>query len=132
MKDNFFFRFFGHHSTEGKLALELRKTYFTTKLEFIEELQATLGDQHSLINFRKKPEVVKSGNPEDVIECPCGQFKEEGTMIQCEKCQIWQHLDCVESPPEDPDTPYFCCKCSNVKPNLDIKLVPQPEHYPGT
>ena len=65
------------------------------------------------------------------IECPCGQFKEEGTMIQCEKCQIWQHLDCVESPPEDPETPYFCCKCSNVKPSLDIKLVPQPEHYPG-
>ena len=128
MKNNF--RFYGHHSLEGKVALDLRKSYFKTKVEYFDDLQATLENDYPLIYFRKKLE-AKIGNPEDVIECPCGQFKEEGTMIQCEKCQIWQHLDCVESPPEDPETPYFCCKCSNVKPSLDIKLVPQPEHYPG-
>ena len=99
-------------------------------MDYFDDLESAIENEYPLIYFRKKLE-SKSESQEDVIECPCGQFKEEGTMIQCEKCQIWQHLDCVESPPEDPETPYFCCKCSNVKPSLDIKLVPQPEHYPG-
>ena len=124
------FRFYGHHSPEGKVALDLRKSYFKAKMDYFDDLESAIENEYPLIYFRKKLE-SKSESQEDVIECPCGQFKEEGTMIQCEKCQIWQHLDCVESPPEDPETPYFCCKCSNVKPSLDIKLVPQPEHYPG-
>ena len=83
-----YFRFYGHHSIEGKLALDLRQSYFKTKLEHLEELQATIGDEFQIINFRKKLEISgngKSKDIEDVIECPCGQFKEEGTMIQVSK-----------------------------------------------
>ncbi|CAG7671787.1 unnamed protein product [Allacma fusca] len=32
---------------------------------------------------------------EDVIRCICGTYSEEGFMIQCEKCLVWQHGDCV-------------------------------------
>ena len=73
--------------------MDLRSSYFKTKLEHLEELQATVGDEFHLINFRKKLEISGNGNTqtgnsneiEDVIECPCGQFKEEGTMIQVSK-----------------------------------------------
>ena len=130
-------RFYGHHSPEGKSALAMRETYFNIKSDYFESLEQVLGipsgcqtfDNNAMSRFRKKQEIVP-GPPEDIINCPCGQFKEEGMMIQCEKCQIWQHLDCVDSP-EDPDSAYFCCNCTGDKPKLDIKLLPQPDHYPG-
>ena len=123
-------RYFGSLSKEGKFSVELRNKYYEIKSGFFKELQDVLETELPLMIFQKQPDPASKSN-DDVIDCPCGQYKEEGTMIQCEKCQIWQHLDCVESPPEDPDTPYYCCKCSNIKPSLDIKLIPQPEHYPG-
>ena len=63
---------------------------------------------------------------EDRIDCFCGQYKDEGLMIQCEKCQVWQHCDCVAQTGAEDE--YVCAKCLGRSPNLDIPVVPQPEY----
>ena len=85
-------------------------------------MEELLGPELSITSgFRyKKPGPEKTKN-EDIICCPCGQFKDEGVMIQCEKCQVWQHVDCVGKPKSE-ETAYFCAKCSKVDFSLDIQL----------
>ncbi len=61
-----------------------------------------------------------------MIKCPCGQYKDEGVMVQCEKCQIWQHTDCVGA--VESDEAFFCEECSEKKLDLDIPIFPQPEY----
>jgi hypothetical protein len=34
----------------------------------------------------------------DIIRCICGCIDDEGTMIQCDKCLVWQHCDCMSVP----------------------------------
>ena len=64
---------------------------------------------------------------EDRIHCLCRQYKDEGLMIQCEKCQVWQHCDCVGQTGEEEET-YLCPKCGEREAVLDIALAPQPEY----
>ncbi|ODM98315.1 Histone-lysine N-methyltransferase ASH1L [Orchesella cincta] len=39
-------------------------------------------------------------NPEedDVIRCICERSSDEGMMVQCDKCCVWQHCDCMRVP----------------------------------
>lgn len=32
---------------------------------------------------------------EDVIRCICERFSDEGTMVQCDRCGVWQHCECM-------------------------------------
>ena len=57
----------------------------------------------------------ESSSEEDVddsIRCPCGKRKDAGLMIQCEKCDLWQHSRCmgIHSKKGIPD-PYYCLRC---------------------
>ena len=77
---------------------------------------------------------------DDVIRCPCGQYKDEGEMVQCEKCSVWQHCDCVghksaeekrgcSDKIDEDEQVYLCELCSdNNKVNLDIVMTPSPEY----
>ena len=118
-------RYYGHFSREGGAALQIRNLYNTIKQEYHSALSEIVGEGGADI-FRKRSEVKA---PEDVIRCPCGQFTEEGTMIQCDKCQIWQHSDCVGREGDSAeDEEYLCETCGRREPILDISLLPQPEY----
>ena len=122
-------RYYGHFSREGGAALQIRKLYNTIKQEYYSALSEIVG-AGGAETFRKRPGAKVPS--EDVIRCPCGQFTEEGTMIQCDNCQIWQHSDCVGREGDSAeDEEYLCETCGNREPNLDIPLLPQPE-YAGT
>ena len=119
-----FLRFYGGKSKIGLAALALRTSYLNQCGKYYKSLSETLGPEGTTYSRRPDPPP-----PEDEIGCPCNQFKDEGVMIQCENCGVWQHLDCVR-PGVDPDTlgKFNCDPCAGVKPNLDIPLVPQPEY----
>lgn len=117
-------RYFGHKSAEGEAALKMRKMYNAIKQEYHEVLKEILGSPEVAFCFRKREEPDQKD--EDVIRCPCGQYEDEGVMIQCEKCQVWQHCDCV-GVSSDVDS-YFCEKCSGRNVSLDVVLVPQPSY----
>jgi hypothetical protein len=31
----------------------------------------------------------------DITRCVCGSDDSQGTMIQCDTCKVWQHVDCM-------------------------------------
>ena len=117
-------RYFGHHSPEGQASLRLRDLYNTIKTEYYGTLSEILGPAGAVC-FMKKAE-GRSCSDDDAISCVCGQYKDEGLMVQCEACHIWQHCDCVGHP-EGEET-FFCQSCNGPKVDLDIKLIPQPEY----
>ena len=104
--------------------------YNSIKSEYFDSLINIIGEteQASIQAFKStifKPEFEEG---EERIECLCGQYKDEGLMIQCEKCQVWQHCDCVGQSGEDESESYLCPKCGDREAVLDIPLVPQPEY----
>lgn len=70
--------------------------------------------------------LLSGGEEEDVIRCICGLYKDEGMMIQCERCLVWQHCDCVRA---DEGVEHYLCERCNPRPvELEIVMDPQP-HY---
>ncbi len=117
-------RYFGRQSEEGQAAAKLRELYHDIRPEYASTLEEIVGPDGGLLAF-KTAKKAEQNSKDDAIECPCGQFKDEGLMVQCETCQVWQHCDCVGGKDEEA---YHCPKCSGKPPSLDIKMVPQPEY----
>ena len=119
-------RFYGSLSTQGKLAMMLREKYMELCEAQKVSLTEVVGEEG--VRCLTRPAIPKSDDEEDVICCPCNQFKDEGVMVQCDACQCWQHTDCVAVDLDPSKLDEFTCqRCSGEKPKLDIPLVPQPE-----
>ncbi|KAL5291748.1 ASH1L family protein [Megaselia abdita] len=57
---------------------------------------------------------------EDIIGCICGLYNDEGLMIQCNKCLIWQHSECTKA---DINADYMCQRCDpHSKIDMEICL----------
>ena len=73
---------------------------------------------------------------EEIVRCRCRLFDEEGLMVQCEKCETWQHGDCLG--PENAQVAlakddYKCHACEGAslcRKDFNIVLVPQPDNPP--
>ena len=71
---------------------------------------------------------------EEVVRCLCRLYDDEGLMVQCERCETWQHNDCLG--PERSKLAvdaehYICPACAGelIRPDdLNIILEPQPEN----
>ena len=67
--------------------------------------------------------VEEPGEDEEVIRCICSIYKDEGKMIMCDKCEVWQHCDCM-GVNDDIDN-YLCEQCdprpvNKVRTELEI------------
>ncbi len=58
---------------------------------------------------------------EEIIRCVCNIYKDEGLMIMCEKCEIWQHCDCMGVSGDIEN--YLCELCSPRQVNRVSILV---------
>lgn len=47
-------------------------------------------------------------------------------MIQCERCLVWQHSDCVKA--DSSVEHYLCEQCLPRQVNRDILMNPQPDY----
>lgn len=61
---------------------------------------------------------IPGGEEEDVIHCICGIFRDEGVMIQCERCLVWQHCYCVKA--NGTVENYLCERCSPREVDYEI------------
>lgn len=73
---------------------------------------------------------------EEIVRCRCRLFDDEGLMVQCDKCETWQHSDCLGADKAkialEADN-YVCDTCLGIpltNEDLNIVLVPQPENPP--
>ena len=115
-------RFYSSQSEVGRQVEVLRNRYLELCMGQKEALQEALGQDG--VTCLTRPVLSKTPEEEDVIRCPCGQYKDEGVMVQCDACHCWQHTDCVASD-KDPGMleDFTCSTCSGDTPRLDIPLV---------
>ncbi|XP_071538356.1 uncharacterized protein ash1 isoform X2 [Panulirus ornatus] len=120
-------RFFGRNTEVGQMAVGLRRVYSECKLQFKPLLEEVLGEDGL-------PPAFANSSPneefedEDVIRCVCNLHRDEGVMIQCERCLVWQHCDCM-GVTDSPDH-YLCEECSPRLISPEVPMNPQPPDAP--
>jgi hypothetical protein len=62
---------------------------------------------------------------EEVIECICGNNKDLGFMISCEKCYAWLHGKCVGISKRNEPEVYYCPRCVKKPVVINAKLSPK-------
>ncbi|XP_043479533.1 histone-lysine N-methyltransferase ash1 [Leptopilina heterotoma] len=115
-------RFFGRTSEIGIAAARLRKLYLGTKADFVYAITEATGLPPSQ-GFL--PPQGSTAGEEDVIRCICGLHRDEGLMIQCERCLVWQHCDCVKA--DTSADSYLCERCQPRTVDLEIPLEGEEE-----
>uniref|UniRef100_T1IMB6 Ubiquitin-activating enzyme E1 C-terminal domain-containing protein n=1 Tax=Strigamia maritima TaxID=126957 RepID=T1IMB6_STRMM len=122
-------KYFGRISEMGHMIARLRKVYQDAKRDMSVQLEDILGESlpQSFICKELVEEVDgSSGGDEEVIRCICNIYKDEGLMIQCEKCFVWQHCDCVNV---DGNVENYACEQCNPRPLCrEIPMIPQPHN----
>ncbi|KAF9156272.1 myeloid lymphoid or mixed-lineage leukemia 5 (trithorax, ) [Linnemannia schmuckeri] len=56
----------------------------------------------------------EEGDEEGIIMCVCGSKEDEGAMVQCDKCEVWLHLECLNLSEDDVPEEYFCPTCQGL------------------
>ncbi|NXN99315.1 ASH1L methyltransferase, partial [Rhinopomastus cyanomelas] len=122
-------KYYGRKSPTGRDVCRLRKAYYSARHEAAAQIDEIVGETASEADSSETSVCEKDGGhekDEDVIRCVCGLYKDEGLMIQCEKCMVWQHCDCmgVNSDVEH----YLCEQCEPRSVNREVPMIPRP-HY---
>lgn len=120
-------KFWGVNCQQFHTMIEIRDGYKTIRSEMIEEIRRIWEDEF-LVNAMmdkivKKPaknrkKVVERNDDEDIVNCHCGRYLEEGLMIQCQKCLTWQHVDCAGTDGKAEN--YSCVKCEPRSVEMEI------------
>lgn len=116
-------KFYGIQSAESNAAQTLLNIYTTKKQNVVKRLTAIVGELAMVSFIPNKPNqlLVHVDPNEDIIGCICGLFKDEGIMIQCSKCLVWQHTECTGADTSIEN--YLCEKCdANKVVDYEIKL----------
>ncbi|KAG8179697.1 hypothetical protein JTE90_025653 [Oedothorax gibbosus] len=118
--------YYGKTSDMGHKISLLRKVYDGAKTDAMILFEDILGDSMSSVFASSKTDETRSEEDDEVIRCICNIFKDEGLMIQCDKCFVWQHCDCIGV--DGKVEKYLCEQCNGIELSKEILMVPRP-HY---
>ncbi|KAF8930803.1 hypothetical protein EDD21DRAFT_135261 [Dissophora ornata] len=68
-------------------------------------------DRKSARNLGGESSCDEDEDEEGIIMCICGSKEDEGAMVQCDKCQVWLHIECLDLSEDDIPDEYFCPTC---------------------
>lgn len=97
-------KYYGRKSSVGRDVCRLRKAYYSARHEAAVQIDEIVGETASEADSSDSLERDHGhhhhggGGPgphdkdDDVIRCICGMYKDEGLMIQCEKCMVGSTL----------------------------------------
>lgn len=120
-------KFWGVNCPQYYTMLILRDAYKEIRTEMIDEIKRVWSDEMfvnaMMDKIVKKPaknrkKVPERHDEEDIVNCHCGRYLEEGLMIQCQKCLTWQHVECAGNDGKADD--YTCAKCDGKQPQMEI------------
>lgn len=122
-------KYYGRKSPIGRDVCRLRKAYYNARHEASAQIDEIVGETASEADSSETSVSEKENGHEkddDIIRCICGLYKDEGLMIQCDKCMVWQHCDCmgVNSDVEH----YLCEQCDPRPVDREVPMIPRP-HY---
>ncbi|CAL9691667.1 unnamed protein product [Knipowitschia caucasica] len=123
-------KYYGRKSSVGRDVCRLRKAYYSARNEAAVQIDEIVGETVSEADSSDSPEREQNSDShdkdDDVIRCICGMFKDEGLMIQCEKCMVWQHFDCMRLETEVEH--YLCEQCDPRPVDNEVPMIPQPSY----
>ncbi|XP_062867038.1 histone-lysine N-methyltransferase ASH1L [Trichomycterus rosablanca] len=121
-------KYYGRKSAVGRDVCRLRKAYYGARHEAAVQIDEIVGETASEADSSDSMERDHQhvNKDDDVIRCICGMFKDEGLMIQCEKCMVWQHCDCMRLEAEVEH--YLCEQCDPRPVDREVPMVPQPSY----
>lgn len=116
--------FYGVDSSEASNVQQLQTAYATKKANVYDKLNTIVGDPNEISMFHPNHsnqfQCAPSDPDEEHIQCICGLYRDEGVMIQCSECKIWQHAECTRADIEAEH--YFCEKCKPRNVDYEIPL----------
>ncbi|XP_068910676.1 histone-lysine N-methyltransferase ash1 isoform X6 [Tenebrio molitor] len=118
-------RFYGRTNEAGVAAIKLKKVYAEAKQQSLPKFENVLGKKPPP-NFVKNKGSRSKDEEEDIIRCICGMPRDEGLMIQCERCLVWQHSECVKA--DVSAESYHCEQCVPRDVDYEIPLDEFTEH----
>lgn len=93
-------KYYGRKSSVGRDVCRLRKAYYSARHEAAVQIDEIVGETASEADSSDSLErdhghhhsggsgLGSHDKDDDVIRCICGMYKDEGLMIQCEKCMV--------------------------------------------
>lgn len=95
-------KYYGRKSSVGRDVCRLRKAYYSARHEAAVQIDEIVGETASEADSSDSLErdhghhhhgggQGSHDKDDDVIRCICGMYKDEGLMIQCEKCMVRSH-----------------------------------------
>ncbi|PNI90543.1 ASH1L isoform 5, partial [Pan troglodytes] len=109
-------KYYGRKSPVGRDVCRLRKAYYNARHEASAQIDEIVGETASEADSSETSVSEKENGHEkddDVIRCICGLYKDEGLMIQCDKCMVWQHCDCMGV---NSDVEHYLCEQCDPRP----------------
>ncbi|XP_056154274.1 histone-lysine N-methyltransferase ASH1L [Lampris incognitus] len=132
-------KYYGRKSSVGRDVCRLRKAYYSARHEAAVQIDEIVGETASEADSSDSLErdhghhhhhggsgPGSHDKDDDVIRCICGMYKDEGLMIQCEKCMVWQHFDCMRLETEVEH--YLCEQCDPRPVDREVPMLPQPSY----
>ncbi|XP_002121834.2 uncharacterized protein LOC778906 [Ciona intestinalis] len=125
-------KYHGRKSTLGRDVARLRRSFACARSLAAAMLGEDEEDEKKKECSAQQKELDERRKNGDYIRCICGIFKDEGLMIQCEKCYVWQHCDCMDARPDDynDERAYLCEECDARQVPTQVRVVPQPPSAP--
>lgn len=125
--------YYGNDSPEATITMQLQTVYARKKADLYNKLVTICGESaelSTLLEAQADPFLCPAEDPnEDHIRCICGLYRDEGVMIQCTGCKIWQHAECTGADTKADE--YFCEKCKPREVDYEITLKDKTEEgYP--
>ncbi|TNN43592.1 Histone-lysine N-methyltransferase ASH1L [Liparis tanakae] len=128
-------KYYGRKSSIGRDVCRLRKAYYSARHEAAVQIDEIVGETASEADSSdslERDHAQGGGGPgphdkdDDVIRCICGMYKDEGLMIQCEKCMVWQHFDCMRL---ETEVEHYLCELCEPRPvEREVPMIPQPSY----
>lgn len=84
-------KYYGRKSTVGRDVCRLRKAYYGARHEAAVQIDEIVGETVSEADSSDsmdRDHAHHVNKDDDIIRCICGMYKDEGLMIQCEKCMV--------------------------------------------
>ena len=92
-------KYYGRKSAVGRDVCRLRKAYYGARHEAAVQIDEIVGETASEADSSDSLERDHTHHhhhhgsgghdkDDDIIRCICGMYKDEGLMIQCEKCMV--------------------------------------------
>ncbi|KAJ3609765.1 hypothetical protein NHX12_024276, partial [Muraenolepis orangiensis] len=125
-------RYYGRKSSVGRDVGRLRKAYYSARHEAAVQIDEIVGETASEADSSDSLErdhahhAGSHDKDDDVIRCICGMYKDEGLMIQCETCLVWQHFDCMRL---ETEMEHYSCELCDPRPvDREVPMLPQPSY----